>query len=186
MPLPSTNKAAYSLKPRGDITSSAKQGYQWPHKTYLCPPKIVFWKNYLYLGETRVPGHRQRGTATLSGNHPETLELHRLPGYSDLMTPFSTRKLTKLEQMQLLGNAFCCSWILLSEKKLETLVIFCSRHSGRSRISLKASTLWNEWKNIRFSIFFAKTMKWRKSGCGWRGFGGGWGKSCWMTVSSPR
>ena len=27
------------LKPRGDITRSPKQGYQWPHKKDSCPPK---------------------------------------------------------------------------------------------------------------------------------------------------
>ena len=33
-PLPSTNKAepTLALKPRGDVTRSPKQGYQWPHK----------------------------------------------------------------------------------------------------------------------------------------------------------
>ena len=30
-----------AVKPRGDITRSAKQGYQWPHKKDLCPPKIL-------------------------------------------------------------------------------------------------------------------------------------------------
>ena len=29
-----------ALKPRGDVTRSPKQWYQWPHKTDLCPPKI--------------------------------------------------------------------------------------------------------------------------------------------------
>ena len=29
-----------ALKPRGDIIRSPKQGYQWPHKKDLCPPKI--------------------------------------------------------------------------------------------------------------------------------------------------
>ena len=34
MPPPSVNKAepTLALKPRGDITRSPKQGYQWPHK----------------------------------------------------------------------------------------------------------------------------------------------------------
>ena len=30
-----------ALKSRGDITRTPKQGYQWPHKKNLCPPKIV-------------------------------------------------------------------------------------------------------------------------------------------------
>ena len=35
------NKAAHStLKPRGDITRSPKQGYQWPHKKDLYPPNF--------------------------------------------------------------------------------------------------------------------------------------------------
>ena len=29
-----------ALKPRRDITRSPKQGYQWPHKNDLCPPKM--------------------------------------------------------------------------------------------------------------------------------------------------
>ena len=42
MPLLSSNKAepTLALKPRGDITRSPKQGYQWPHKKDSCPPKI--------------------------------------------------------------------------------------------------------------------------------------------------
>ena len=34
MPLPSANKAepTLALKPRGYVTRSPKQGYQWPHK----------------------------------------------------------------------------------------------------------------------------------------------------------
>ena len=39
-PPPSANKAALALKPRGEVTRSPKQGYQWPHKKDLCPPKI--------------------------------------------------------------------------------------------------------------------------------------------------
>ena len=36
------NKAepTLALKPRGDVTRSPKQGYQWPHKKDSCPPKI--------------------------------------------------------------------------------------------------------------------------------------------------
>ena len=36
-PLPSVNKAepTVALKPRGDVTRSPKQGYQWPHKKDL-------------------------------------------------------------------------------------------------------------------------------------------------------
>ena len=59
---------------------------------------------YPCLGERRVPGHSGRGTARMSANHPENLALRRLPGYSNLMTPFSTRKLTKAEYMHLIGN----------------------------------------------------------------------------------
>ena len=33
---PSVNKGA--LKPRGNVTRSPKQGYQWPHKKDLCRP----------------------------------------------------------------------------------------------------------------------------------------------------
>ena len=40
-PPPNVNKAApLILKLRGDVTRSPKQGYQWPHKKDLCPPKI--------------------------------------------------------------------------------------------------------------------------------------------------
>ena len=34
-----------ALKPRGDITRSPKQGYQWPHEKDLCPPKFFFQKS---------------------------------------------------------------------------------------------------------------------------------------------
>ena len=38
IPLPSVNKAAHpGFEPRGDVTRSLKQGYQWPHKKDLCP-----------------------------------------------------------------------------------------------------------------------------------------------------
>ena len=33
-----------ALKPRGDITRSPKQGYQWPHKKDSCPPKNILKK----------------------------------------------------------------------------------------------------------------------------------------------
>ena len=29
-----------ALKPRGDVTRSLKQGYQWPYKKDFCPPKL--------------------------------------------------------------------------------------------------------------------------------------------------
>ena len=32
------------MKPRGNVTRSPKQGYQWPHKKDLCPPKIILKK----------------------------------------------------------------------------------------------------------------------------------------------
>ena len=49
MLLPSLNKAApLALKPRGDVTRSPKQGYQWSHKKDSCPPKI-FKKINAYL-----------------------------------------------------------------------------------------------------------------------------------------
>ena len=39
----SSNKAepTLALKPKGDVTRSPKQGYQWPHKKDSCPPKIL-------------------------------------------------------------------------------------------------------------------------------------------------
>ena len=38
------------LKPRGDITRSPKQGYQWPHKKDLCPPNFfLIFKNILIV-----------------------------------------------------------------------------------------------------------------------------------------
>ena len=42
MPPLSSNKAepTLALKPRGDVTRSPKQGYQWTHKKDSCPPKI--------------------------------------------------------------------------------------------------------------------------------------------------
>ena len=40
-PLPNANKTepTLALKPKGDVTRSPKQGYQWPHKKDPCPPK---------------------------------------------------------------------------------------------------------------------------------------------------
>ena len=43
-----------ALEPRGDITRSPEQGYQWPHKKDLCPPKFRnflknFWQNWIYI-----------------------------------------------------------------------------------------------------------------------------------------
>ena len=37
-----------ALKPRGDVTISRKQGYQWPHKKNSCPPKL-FLKSFISL-----------------------------------------------------------------------------------------------------------------------------------------
>ena len=47
MPPPSADKAepTLALKPRGDITRSPKQGYQWPHRKDLCP-RIFFKEEY--------------------------------------------------------------------------------------------------------------------------------------------
>ena len=41
-PLPSANKAepTLALKPRGDVTRSLKQGYQWPHKWTCVQQKL--------------------------------------------------------------------------------------------------------------------------------------------------
>ena len=33
-------KSILSLKPTANVTRSKKQGYQWPYKKDLCPPKI--------------------------------------------------------------------------------------------------------------------------------------------------
>ena len=46
MPPPSANKAepTLALKPRGDVTRSPKQGYQWPHK-WTCVQQKIFKKN---------------------------------------------------------------------------------------------------------------------------------------------
>ena len=61
----SSNKAepTLALKPRGDITRSPKQGYQWPHKKHSCPPKILK-KRRVYGGPVAdpqkqgIPGYR--------------------------------------------------------------------------------------------------------------------------------
>ena len=42
-----------ALNPRADVTRSPKQGYQWPHKKDLCPPKIFFKKS----GRNVLPSH---------------------------------------------------------------------------------------------------------------------------------
>ena len=43
-----------ALKPRGDITRSPKQGYQWPHKKDSCPPKFFFKKKISFLLHTLI------------------------------------------------------------------------------------------------------------------------------------
>ena len=35
-----SERSTLALKPRADVTRSPRQGYQWPHKKDLCPPKI--------------------------------------------------------------------------------------------------------------------------------------------------
>ena len=47
----SSNKVepTLALKPRGDVTRSPKQGYQWPHKKDSCPPKILKKKKIDYI-----------------------------------------------------------------------------------------------------------------------------------------
>ena len=44
----SSNKAepTLALKPRGEVTRSPKQGYQWPQEKDSCPPKINFKKKF--------------------------------------------------------------------------------------------------------------------------------------------
>ena len=50
MPPQSSNKAAHSvLKPRGDITRSPKQGYQWPQKWTCVQQKFLKKKNVCTL-----------------------------------------------------------------------------------------------------------------------------------------
>ena len=34
-----SERSTLALKPRGDVTRSPKQGYQWPHEKNSCPPK---------------------------------------------------------------------------------------------------------------------------------------------------
>ena len=36
-----SEKSTLALKPSADVTRSPKQGYQWPHKKNLCPPKFL-------------------------------------------------------------------------------------------------------------------------------------------------
>ena len=48
---PSANKAIHSgfetHRPRGDITRSPKQRYQWPHKKNLCPPNFFIKSEFV-------------------------------------------------------------------------------------------------------------------------------------------
>ena len=61
IPLPSAKKLpSLTLTPRGDITRSPKQGYQWPHRKDLCPPKKIKKKKQTgncFLGLKLVLGH---------------------------------------------------------------------------------------------------------------------------------
>ena len=49
MSRPSVNKAepTLALKPRGDITRSPKQGYQWPHQWTCVQQKILKKSSHL-------------------------------------------------------------------------------------------------------------------------------------------
>ena len=55
-PLPSTNKAepSLALKPRGDVTRSPKQGYQWPHKWACVQQKFKKKKKKMDFSATFV------------------------------------------------------------------------------------------------------------------------------------
>ena len=58
MPPQSLNKAEpiLALKPRGDVTRSPKQGYQWPHK-WTCVQQNFFKKNQKTIYFCLVLGH---------------------------------------------------------------------------------------------------------------------------------
>ena len=49
--LQKVNKAepTLALKPRGDVTRNPKQGYQWPPKKDMCPPKTFLTNYYNHL-----------------------------------------------------------------------------------------------------------------------------------------
>ena len=57
------SESTLALKPRADVTRSPKQGYQWPHKKDMCPPKI-FKKKKKNHGQSfqyqRPSVHRQQ------------------------------------------------------------------------------------------------------------------------------
>ena len=55
----SSNKAepTLALKPRGDITRSLKQGYQWLHEKDSCPPKTFLKKSLLIIKVPRCHHH---------------------------------------------------------------------------------------------------------------------------------
>ena len=42
-----SERSTLALKPRGDVTRSSKQGYQWPREKDLSPPKIFFKKRVI-------------------------------------------------------------------------------------------------------------------------------------------
>ena len=51
------NKAepTLALKPRGEVTRNAKQGYQWPPpKKDMCPPKTLDWQNQILQNGIRT------------------------------------------------------------------------------------------------------------------------------------
>ena len=51
LPLQKANKAepSLALKPRGDVTRNPEQGFQWPQKGHVCPPKTLKKKKILSL-----------------------------------------------------------------------------------------------------------------------------------------
>ena len=48
-----SEESTLALKPRGDVTRSPKQGYQWPHKKESCPLKYLsHWKLFIHSKST--------------------------------------------------------------------------------------------------------------------------------------
>ena len=75
MPLPSVNKAEHTLalKPRGDITRSPKLGYQWPHKNYLCPPKILKKTYVKKIEDKETKNHKETDSEIITTFMPEIM-----------------------------------------------------------------------------------------------------------------
>ena len=90
MPLLSSNKAepTLALKPRGDVTRSLKEGYQWPHKKGLMSCKNYFKKSFISpCGSICLIEVRENSTVWRESVKQENIQVGCLPPGEVTSTP---------------------------------------------------------------------------------------------------